>query len=47
MAGKIDYWIEHPRELEASREKYMQMAKNMTVDNSAQKLIDMMRGEML
>ena len=47
LAGKIDYWIEHPRELEASREKYMQMAKNMTVDNSAQKLIDMMRGEML
>ena len=47
LAGKIDYWIEHPKELEASREKYMQMAKNMTVDNSAQKLAAMMRGERL
>lgn len=45
LAKKIDYWIEHPTELEASRKKYMYMAQNMTVDSSAQKLIDMMRGE--
>ncbi|MGQ5708756.1 glycosyltransferase [Lactobacillus sp. PSON] len=43
LAQKINYWITHPKELKIYRKKYRDFSKNLTVKNSAQKAILMMK----
>lgn len=43
LAQKINYWINHPKELKINSHKYQQLAKMLTVKNSAEKAITMMQ----
>lgn len=41
LARKIDWWLDHPAELEAMREAYVNEMKTYSIDLSVQKLIKM------
>ena len=43
LAGKIDWWLEHPAELEAMREAYVNEMKNYSIELSVRELMKMFR----
>ena len=43
LAKQIDYWFEHPNKLKKMRQIYRKYAKNLTVDKSAEKALNMMK----
>ena len=43
LAGKIDWWLEHPAEMEAMREAYINEMKNYSIDLSVRELMKMFR----
>ena len=43
LAGKIDFWFEHQDELPALGQRYIDLAKTLTTEQSAEKVRKMMR----
>lgn len=43
LAGKIDWWLDHPAEMEAMREAYVNEMKNYSIDLSVRELMKMFR----
>ena len=43
LAGKIDFWFEHQDELPAMGQRYIDLAKTLTTEQSAEKVRKMMR----
>ena len=43
LAGKIDFWFEHQDELPAMGQRYIGLARTLTVEQSAEKVRAMMR----
>ena len=43
LAKRIDYWYDHPQQLEKWRQKYINYAQSLTVQKSAEKVITMMQ----
>jgi len=43
LAGKIDWWLDNPTELEAMREAYVNEMKNYSIDLSVRELMKMFR----
>ncbi|MBQ7253534.1 MAG: glycosyltransferase [Bacteroidales bacterium] len=43
LAGKIDWWLDHPDRLEAARDAYVEFIKTFNIDNSVRELIKMFR----
>ena len=44
LAGRIDYWINNPQELEEMRDIYRENARKYAISNSADALIKMFMG---
>ncbi|RDU71924.1 glycosyltransferase family 4 protein [Helicobacter aurati] len=40
LCAKIDYWIEHPQELQAMKSKYKESASNYSLDRSIDRILD-------
>ena len=38
LAQKIDYWYEHPHELQKAKDKYLELSKKYTIEESTKKL---------